>query len=506
MLTPDFLGEKGESRFKEICADAGIICNKSDRDRAGWDFILDFDFDGKNNLSLDRRIGPMSCHVQVKTVYSTTKNIRMKLNMAERLAKEVKPSFVYVMKVDDDLTVLDAFLIHMMGDRLAFVLRRLRKESASPTPSYLNKIILSITPNATERIGVSGKELVEALKLACGSDRDAYSKNKKRQLLMLGVQGFEAEISLLADNVNELSDILLGIKPFAPVTSVKTYERRFDVLLPISSFTKGSVSFSPEPQTKCRIIVRGKNAESPVVVNAGFYIHPALGIGFDARINVRNDLLHIDIFEKSEGLDADFKFKAEGQLAYVEDWRDFWEIRSFASNNDIVELEVDSKKFGLMLKTRFSGRPNEKQFFAFSSYMELCVNLINVNKKIINFPRRKTSWESIFSHYSEITFLSRLINNSLNSFVIPVDDFRGLITNSAEKVLVVGDFTIGMYRYAYYIVSAVVYDDEKKILNFSSASLRKLCISEEDYDEFVEDAKFLEGVLIVFHLKDSVGE
>ena len=42
-MTPDELGEKGESKFKELCADAGLICNKSDRDKqAGilsWIFL-----------------------------------------------------------------------------------------------------------------------------------------------------------------------------------------------------------------------------------------------------------------------------------------------------------------------------------------------------------------------------------------------------------------------------------------------------------------------------------
>ncbi len=87
LLTPDELGEKGESHFKEICADAQLICNKSDRDRdrAGWDFIVDFPFIDQEELSLDKRIAPPSCHIQVKTVYASTKSVRLKLNMAERL-------------------------------------------------------------------------------------------------------------------------------------------------------------------------------------------------------------------------------------------------------------------------------------------------------------------------------------------------------------------------------------------------------------------------------------
>jgi hypothetical protein len=65
----DPLGAKGENRFQEICEDAGLICNKATRDRAGWDFIVEFQFDnGDKGSSLDSRTVPLSCHVQGKTL------------------------------------------------------------------------------------------------------------------------------------------------------------------------------------------------------------------------------------------------------------------------------------------------------------------------------------------------------------------------------------------------------------------------------------------------------
>jgi hypothetical protein len=41
-LNSDELGAKGESHFREICADAKLVCNKSDRERTGWDFLVEF--------------------------------------------------------------------------------------------------------------------------------------------------------------------------------------------------------------------------------------------------------------------------------------------------------------------------------------------------------------------------------------------------------------------------------------------------------------------------------
>src|SRR5205809_6637408 len=99
-LDSDPQGAKGESRFQEICEDAGLICNKSTRDRSGWDFIVEFQFgDAEDPSPLDSRTPPLSCHVQVKTLRAENDRFRMRLSSAERLAKEIKPAFVYVFKV-----------------------------------------------------------------------------------------------------------------------------------------------------------------------------------------------------------------------------------------------------------------------------------------------------------------------------------------------------------------------------------------------------------------------
>jgi len=93
MMSSDDLGEKGETVFKGWCVDAALICNKSTHDQAGWDFIIDFRHES-SNLSLDRRPGPRSSVVQVKAVKRGTKYVKVRVDMAERLAKDVKPCFI----------------------------------------------------------------------------------------------------------------------------------------------------------------------------------------------------------------------------------------------------------------------------------------------------------------------------------------------------------------------------------------------------------------------------
>ncbi|MBU1347520.1 MAG: hypothetical protein KKA16_11315 [Alphaproteobacteria bacterium] len=77
-INSDELGEKGEKRFAELCADARLIANASTRDRAGWDYIVDFKVEGATGR-LDARPAPASARVQVKTQWADNSIIKLRL-------------------------------------------------------------------------------------------------------------------------------------------------------------------------------------------------------------------------------------------------------------------------------------------------------------------------------------------------------------------------------------------------------------------------------------------
>src|SRR3546814_12943063 len=62
-LPNDELGAAAEGLFIYLCPRALIVCNKSDRDRSGWDFVVDLPMqDGILDQS-----SKTTCHVQLKT-------------------------------------------------------------------------------------------------------------------------------------------------------------------------------------------------------------------------------------------------------------------------------------------------------------------------------------------------------------------------------------------------------------------------------------------------------
>jgi hypothetical protein len=120
LITSDDLGEMGEGFFTALCAQAGLICNKANRDRTGWDFIVEQRFSGSGS-ALDEREKPLSFYVQLKTIKENTRRISWRLSSAEYLAKEEKPSFICILRVDQNNQFTGASLIHMLNEPLDIV-------------------------------------------------------------------------------------------------------------------------------------------------------------------------------------------------------------------------------------------------------------------------------------------------------------------------------------------------------------------------------------------------
>ena len=78
-LEPERIGLIGEQQFQLLCAQAGLVCNKSTVDVMGWDFIVEFPakhFGG--DAALDQRQAK-AVRVQLKSTAGRTSS-RVRLN------------------------------------------------------------------------------------------------------------------------------------------------------------------------------------------------------------------------------------------------------------------------------------------------------------------------------------------------------------------------------------------------------------------------------------------
>jgi hypothetical protein len=74
----------------------------------GKDRHVEFPFvEPVGSLTFDTRPAPLACYVQVKTLLAKNDRFEMPLSAAERLARETKPCFVAVLRIDDKTSQLD---------------------------------------------------------------------------------------------------------------------------------------------------------------------------------------------------------------------------------------------------------------------------------------------------------------------------------------------------------------------------------------------------------------
>jgi hypothetical protein len=504
MLSSNALGEKGQSRFKELCSDVDLICNKSDRDMAGWDFIVDFDLDESATTSLDRRKTPLSCHVQLKTIYSRTASVKLSLKMAERLAKELKPSFICVLKVNADLQFTAAYLIHMAGDRLSSILKRLREVGAKSSSAKIKKMTISFTPTEAERIEVSGSALRDAIVQHIGSDLHAYTEIKSLASQNMGYEGspHEGRFEIDVRNLATFQDMFIGLTGEVEVKNFELTTTRFGITLPETASPTAKISLSAKPLDRCVVVFRKTTSHETAIFEGDVFFAPNMP-GIERRIRVNCDLFSIFISLSKDGSEVSFKFDVKGKSCKLDVWSNYWKMmRVLDSKMGSVELKLASHAnvaeiyVGNQAKLSV-GLPS------INAYVDICDKFA----KILNFsgvkPDFLVSFISIMEAHQLIDFLVGMIDGTDATI------YRGTVSATEEQSqslrgdgLFVGKLEIDSLLMAYYARISVdnEFGDEIcaiKATNFEIKKVRRIDDSEASFQDFIVVAKKAELIEIV---------
>lgn len=332
-LNADELGKKGEARFSEICSDTKLVRNPSiDHDRTGWDYIVEFEQQAPSGSeTLDSRRSPLSAHVQVKTMWNKNDRFRMRLSAAERLAKEPKPAFVYVFKVNNKLDFVSAHLVHILDDNLARILKRLRTEQAKGTkPHQINKKYISFKVSTSGRkIEPTGEALRLTMSEFCGPDLDAYIDRKRKQLQDLGFEPrrFQATTTFKVESMDGLVDGLLGLRELE-VTAGRAFETRFGIKLSLNepSFAKSVMRVKPGKADTCIVTVRETPLAPPATFSADIIFPPMANLPKEhLKILVQNPLFRLLINGNKIQFTTDEQAISATRLK-IDDWRNFFRM------------------------------------------------------------------------------------------------------------------------------------------------------------------------------------
>lgn len=279
-LTPDELGDVGESLFRKLCGQAKLVCNKSDRDRTGWDFRVEFPFDTQGDIPLDQRT-PRTCVIQLKsTAAESGTRVSASLSSIERLAKDVSPAVVVVFRLRPDGTELQGYAIHLLDDQLGRILHRLRRAEADGRVD-VNHLKITFDYLRGQRFKPTAEGLRGVLEKLCGPDAPGYTEVKRHQLATLGYEaggGIEADALVWIESRQHLIRVMAGLTPFRP-ERITAYDRRFDVRIPYKGTAfdgMNEFTIALPPAGPCDITIRNGPLQAAALFQCQGYIPPPI--------------------------------------------------------------------------------------------------------------------------------------------------------------------------------------------------------------------------------------
>ena len=507
MITIDSLGEKGEQRFGELCADAGLFCSKTTRDRVGWDFFVDFPHGVGQTGPLDQRIAPMSCYVQVKTVKDTSQRASLKLNMAGRLAAEPKPSFICLFKVNESLQFTDVYLIHVSDDRLGQILKRLRSETAKGNETALNKNQITFIPNEGERIELSGTALRAAFQRHCGDDIAAYVKCKAMQHEKLGFDDkrYAISVDFAGIDVRALRDAFFGLTSKIEVEHLEVSQTRFGISLPESTAGPAAITIQPHPSDTCLVSYSSAELEAPAVFAADVYRAPKMGGG--TPVLFKAELFSIIVTQQEDRQFVEFKSFPQGKHCEPSMWADFWRLQAgFYSETGTVEILTKSRVVATTFPAFAADVENRQERLAEAlQLVHLFDSLSRLLKRAGVLPMPKVDGDTVLRVWDAIVALTAMTDGKQSELTLSDEAVADITERGIARGIVAGRMDIDTITLAFYGVFRVALTPSGeggivKAVDFKVKRLRAVDQSETGFDSFVELARQTEEISDVLYV------
>jgi hypothetical protein len=298
-----------------------MVCNKSDRDRTGWDFVVEFPMPGLTPGQRFEDREPTACSVQLKST-TLAGPVKTSLSAIERLAKDPRPSFLVVFRLTPAGEGRHGYLIPMLGPPLARVLRRLRLAQVQ-NRTDLNRIGVTFDYRKLgTRFALTPDGLVTALSEACGPDPAAYVRTKQHQREALGYEDgrYEAEATVWVEGTEDLNDMMLGLTPLK-AEAFTVYDVRFGLRLPYEGDafdTLEDLRIMPPSMGTCTVAMRGAGLSPAAVFDAEMFVGPPQATETGLLLLIRHSEFTIKFNEVGLTFSAARNFT--GQARSLQEW------------------------------------------------------------------------------------------------------------------------------------------------------------------------------------------
>lgn len=447
----DEIGRIGESFFDFITSKTNLLVGKIDPDRMGKDRVVEAKLAPRDEgLSFDKRPAPMACSIQIKTVLRTTKVVTLSLSVAERLAQTLQPAFIYIVRLDDDREVFEVRAVHILGDDLAKILKRLRKEFAAGTKSLHDKNVTFQIKDA-KKLGLTGDDLATFLMREIGPDMDKYSEKKSGQKSTLGYEAGKSITvngSFEAEKIGDLIDGLLGLRPLA-VAKLMATEERFGISLPVQrfpNFQPGTLAhITPKPSARCTLIIKSIGDEESVEIQGDLILPPSGWL----------PIAHFKILLRAPFLEATFSHDtfslrtipewSVDQQRRLADWISYSSALSIFSKGSCeisVRTVVGVEHLGVAkIEGLLDTHEAKTQLHVLKSFLAI--------RQQSEAPDRPLKIDDILDNWSKILQVhDHLTGEMPSNFSFPISNPKESIPEEVEFLLLIG-FSVADECYAY---------------------------------------------------------
>ena len=257
-------GRRAEDRFKELCSQAGLTCNKALEDDHGWDFIAEIPSLQTNNLPADKVPAPKPVLVQVKSTNGKSATTKLKVSNALKLAKNELPCFVILFHVCGDGSER-IYVRHFWKELIERALKRGRKASAARKST--NKTMITVSFNTRDE---HSGDLIDWMQRTVSKLPEEYGSKKRTLGNELGYidykdgRNYRAEVTLdLPRGIEDLVDLQLGLIDDLPVLYIKLVDSRFgiDAPDPIEESEGGRFQWRLNSARECNMVLQSSNGD-----------------------------------------------------------------------------------------------------------------------------------------------------------------------------------------------------------------------------------------------------
>ncbi len=234
----------GEREFEQWCAQAGLIANRAEVDKGGWDYLVQFKAvtPSPQVTSLDHLPPSATCWIQVKSTDARKRaSPSVKLSNWLRLIDPSLPAFHLVLRFEGQEHPVEAYLVPVGESAVFSVLKKLRSLPIEDIGA-LHKSTLSVAMRPEHRLpACNGLSLRAGIEQHVGTDLRAYHEAKKQWHDKSGYEGARYRFTMTtvgssdAHVLDRLVDFAIGLTDELPSTIRELEEIRFGVAKPVTT-------------------------------------------------------------------------------------------------------------------------------------------------------------------------------------------------------------------------------------------------------------------------------